>query len=205
MLPDLQIALVLLWYVTLIIMVVAALVWGGMPSEEALAQRSRLRWIFPFDSGLGPERLAALTACYMVAVQVGSTFVTMPVFDKVDIASLLVDIVGLACFVSLALSSRLLWTLWPASFQLLALLSHLPRAPMPEELFIGPAYALMKSGLTMFAMGAVVIGIALHQRKLLKTGPYSVWRDFEIWTEFSKPIPRQLHQPSSDALKGVAG
>ncbi|MEM7701527.1 MAG: hypothetical protein AAF251_06275 [Pseudomonadota bacterium] len=203
MLPDLQIALIQFFFITLMMTVLAALVWGGMPSEETHASRSRLRRALPFDPGLGPERLAALVLVYMAMVQVGATYISLPKFAEVDASSLLVDVIGLTCFGTLAINSTRWWTLLPASFQLIAVLSHFPRLPMPTELFGEFAYALMKSGATQGAILCVLVGIFQHQARIWNSGPYNYWRDPDFWRELARPTSRQPKIESSEAIKGV--
>lgn len=201
--PNLQITLIQLFYGLFAFAAVSALIWGGMPKPGQYEKRSILRRLFPLDPGFGPERLAILIVIYMFFVQIASTFIFFPRYDQVDPGSLLVDVVGVIGFFALVRTSTSWWTVWPTAFQCLALLSHFPRQPLPIELFGEFAYGIMKSGLTLGAVIAVIIGIALHQRRLAKNGFYLFWRDQTLWHEFKYPMARQLRQDPASAIREV--
>ena len=68
---EFQILMAAVSYPLLVATILAAAIWGGMPSPDKWSQRqqsggrNRLRRWLPFDRGLGAERLAVLTLLYM--------------------------------------------------------------------------------------------------------------------------------------------
>ena len=86
--------------------------------------------------GRGEERIAA-TTCLLASI--ATHFLISPHsvrYEQVEFGLLGIDIVVLAAFVAIALSSFRFWPLWAAGFQLTVSMSHLMKAvefdPLPR-------------------------------------------------------------------------
>ncbi len=204
MTTELQILMAAIFYPLLIATLIAALIWGGMPSPEKWSQRQQSglrnqlwRWL-PFDRHLGPERLAALTLIYMATVQNVTYELMPPRYQTVDAASVLADIIGLIGLYAISRSSRSYWPLCAVALQGLTIGTHLVRLVIDAERIIGIAYSVLKSGPTLLVMLTILTATILHQIKLRKEGPYQQWRDPDLWEEFENPVARILVEPDPE-------
>ena len=131
----------------------AALKWGGGP-ERAIA----LIWLAVFELG-----------------HRGYHLLWNPIFqvDRFDTYHAMQDLVVLLGFVMVALRANLMYPLWIAAFQLIAFSAHLARGIADQITPI--AYAALVIGPSYFQLGLIAGGLALHMRRVRKSGPYRDW------------------------------
>lgn len=126
--------------------------------------------------GGSPERYGALALIEMTALKVLGLSLFDASFDAVDPIALIVDLVGLVCYVTIAVYSMRLWPLWAAALQAISLSTHLVR---DLEAYVRPqVYWIMKNYPTL-AICALLIGATLLHRLRMKKGSASpFWRDW---------------------------
>jgi hypothetical protein len=119
--------------------------------------------IYAWRFGGSSEGAGAVILGSMVAVTyVGRAF-HPPLYERVDLLSLTVDLIGLVGFCWLGISSRKLWPLWAASLQLLSTGAHLIRAfEMPVRPLV---YYLMKVIPTLGVIVLLIVATWLHHRR----------------------------------------
>lgn len=143
----------------------AALIWGGGP-ERAIA----LTWLVLFK---GLDKAAQLIW--------GTQFLP----DQLGMFFAANDLLALAAFVTVALHANRMYTLWIASFQVLAVLAHMARELADQ---ISPiSYAIMAIAPGYFQLGLMAGGLILHVRRKRSHGHYRDWRQGETaaaWQAF---------------------
>jgi hypothetical protein len=112
----------------------------------------------------GPaERAGAGILLAMVMVTYGGYGFLSPMFQNVDPVGLAVDLIGLAGFSWLGITSRKLWPLWAASLQLLSTGAHFIRAlEIPVR---APVYYWMKGIPTLGVILLLIVATWLHCRR----------------------------------------
>lgn len=121
-----------------------------------------------------PERLGALIILQMTLLQFASLAFKPRVYSDIDLASAVIDLLGLVGFGVLATYAKRVWPIWAASLQLLSLISHFVRqADREAEPMV---YVAMKSGPTFLALLALLIGTLMHIRRSKRTSPGSPWK-----------------------------
>lgn len=129
-----------------------------------------------FRWGKAPERIAALSVGSMFFLDIPYHAVFGPGvrFETIDVGHALLDIIAGLLLTALALFANRLYPLWLASFQWLAIISHLVRDLNSEMLPL--AYALMVIVPSYMQQLVLTIGIAAHRRRERLHGPYRSWR-----------------------------
>jgi hypothetical protein len=114
-----------------------------------------------------PERAGAGILLAMVVVTYGGYGFLSPIFQNVDPVGLAVDLIGLAGFSWLGITSRKLWPLWAASLQLLSTGAHFIRAlEIPVR---APVYYWMKGMPTLGVILLLIAATWLHRRRLRRS------------------------------------
>lgn len=143
-----------------------------------------------FWRGAGPERACAgiYLAMWSVDRLYHMMFGTIVMLGGADIGHIAIDAFSAFGLVCVALYANRNYTLWLASMQLVALLSHFLRIISPG---IDPtAYALLMASPMYLAVMVFAIGIIRHMLRQQRHGPYRSWRDFSHRTAApSWPIP----------------
>lgn len=137
-----------------IVICLAALRWGGMP-ERSVA----LVWLVIFEAGdiaydlfVGPSmRLTQVDGWYAV-----------------------VDGTAAIVLVGVALQANRMYTLWIASFQLVAVTAHAARELTATMTPI--SYAVLSIGPSYFQLALLLGGIIFHIRRKRIWGDYRDWR-----------------------------
>lgn len=126
--------------------------------------------------GGGPERmLAGVLVWFKLADRANhALFGSWLDFSTIDTGHVVIDAVGLAVSLGVALAANRFYPLWFASFQVVAMSAHLAREVVEG---IAPiAYYMMYVGPSYFQMCVLAIGIWLHHRRVVRLGPYPAWR-----------------------------
>lgn len=128
--------------------------------------------------GAGPERACAAT---YLAMWLGDRFYhllvgKLEVLGGADLGHVIIDALTATSLVVVALNANRNYTLWLASMQLAALLSHFLRIISPA---IDPtAYALLMASPMYLAVAIFAAGTVRHLRRRSRHGPYRSWRGF---------------------------
>lgn len=102
---------------------------------------SLLAILIPFKWGQEPERQGAKVAAAMMLLSILRTGIFGTQLDGFDHLGILVDLIGFAGFLVIALFALRVWPLWASALQLIAVTSHLVQMLQIE---IHPAaYVLM--------------------------------------------------------------
>lgn len=159
--------------------------------EFILANKADLQFIAmialclaAFRWGKAPERIAALSvgSVFFLDLPYHAIFGAGIRFDTIDVGHAVMDVIAGLLLTALALFSNRFYPLWLASFQWLAITSHLVRDLNPEMLPL--AYALMVIVPSYMQQLVLAIGIAAHHRRERVYGPYRSWRT--SWRGFRK-------------------
>ena len=145
---------VIVQLIVLIIVLVTALKWGDGP-EKALAG-------ILIGLGVIDHIYHALT---------GNGFR----ISGMDVGHAVIDGIALVCATVVAIQANRTYTLWFASFQLIAFLSHLGR-----ELVIGAGqivYVVMIIAPSYFQIVLLGLGTLMHIRRKRRIGKYRSWRN----------------------------
>ncbi|MBV7266064.1 hypothetical protein [Erythrobacter ani] len=154
-----------------VLILLAALRWGGAP-ERAAAATFVLFFTLP------------LTAFEFFA---GGPLI----FSGIRIVYVALDIFALTAFLAIALNANRNYPLIIAGFQVVALVAHLVRGIVDT---VSPlAYAVLVIGPSYFQLVLLACGLALHVRRRKRFGPYRDWR-----VPLPKPFDRR---PMRDVLK----
>lgn len=133
---------------------IAALVWGGGP-EKAIG----LIWLVLFK---GLDNLVRVGLPTNLSNEIAHSFYVVN------------DLFALAAFVVIAVHANRFYTLWIASFQVLAMLAHLAKELSDHISSI--SYAVLAFMPGYFQLGLLAGGLILHVRRRRRTGPYRDWR-----------------------------
>lgn len=110
-----------------------------------------------------PERQGAAIVITMAAIAAIGQQLAAARFDTLDPFSLAQDFISFICFSYIGITSKRIWPLWAAAFQLLSLGAHFVRAmKIPVEPVV---YAWMKSGPTWGVLLILIIASLLHHRR----------------------------------------
>lgn len=132
--------------------------------------------------GAGPERycgsvmLAMLLGEVLYHVVFGPGYVVL----HTDVGHLALSLGGAAALTWIALRANRRYPFWLASFQLVALLTHLVRDLAPGV--GGAAYQIMVIAPSYFMIAMLIAGLIAHRRRLARFGPYRSWN-------ISSPVP----------------
>lgn len=129
-----------------------------------------------FLRGGEPEKIGALIILVMTVLQFGSLFFGPTAFHNVDLASLIVDVLGLAAFGAVAIYAMRVWPIWAASLQLLSLTSHFARN---VDQSVEPlVYEVMATAPTFMVLLTLLLGTIFHRRRLHRCGADPSWKDW---------------------------
>jgi hypothetical protein len=155
----------------------------GHMIEFILANRAELQFIAmvalclaAFRWGKVPERIAALSvgSVFFLDLPYHAIFGAGVRFETIDVGHAVMDIIAGLLLTALALFANRFYPLCLASFQWLAITSHLVRDLNSEILPL--AYALMMVVPSYMQQLVLTIGIAAHRRRERLHGPYRSWR-----------------------------
>ena len=139
---------------------------GGMVIAIASLILTLAAIAYAWLRGGRPERYAAALLVAMIALQAAGHAFAPLIYKSVDPVGLAVDLVGLAGFSWLGISSRRIWPLWAGSLQLLSIGAHFVRAlSIPVR---PPVYYWMKSLPTVVVILLLILGTWSHQRRELQ-------------------------------------
>ena len=128
--------------------------------------------------GAGPERACAFIYLTMwVSDQAYHALLGRLISSTgADLGHISIDVVASLSLIGIALYANRNYTLWLASMQLVALLSHFLRIISPS---IDPtAYALLMASPMYLAVLIFAGGTIRHLRRQKRHGPYRSWRGF---------------------------
>ena len=147
-----------------------------------LIQKAAYFLVLIFSVGLAlwkggaPERLGALVFVLMAVVQALVMVFIPSQFTRVDLDSLVTDLIGFLGFGYLALEARRFWPIWAASLQILSLSAHFARW---ADIGIYPiVYAVMRGAPTFGVAVAIFIGTILHWHRLRRHGWDRSWQSW---------------------------
>ena len=115
-----------------------------------------------------PERAAAtvLPMMYLLDPIYHAIWGQVTTYDRINLGHLVIDTAALMAFVAIALRANRLWTIWLASAQLIAVLSHFLRGIAPMNPWV---YAAMNRGPSWLEIALLFAGTALYQRRLKRS------------------------------------
>jgi hypothetical protein len=123
-----------------------------------------------------PERLGGLVILEMTVLQFVSTAFEPRTYFEVDLASVVVDLLGLSGFAAIAIHARRVWPLWAAALQLLSLMSHAVRETDRDAGAL--VYVAMKSGPTFMVLVALLMGTTVQILRRRRGQADSPWKDW---------------------------
>lgn len=126
--------------------------------------------------GGGPERACAgiYLAMWLGDRSYHWLFGRIEILGGADLGHIAIDALTACSLVGVALHANRNYTLWLASMQLVALLSHFLRIISPS---IDPtAYALLMASPMYLAVPIFAVGTIRHLRRQRRHGPYRSWR-----------------------------
>ena len=115
-----------------------------------------------------PERAAAtvLPMMYLLDPIYHAIWGQVTTYDRINLGHLVIDTAALMAFGAIALRANRLWTIWLASAQLIAVLSHFLRGIAPMNPWV---YAAMNRGPSWLGIALLFAGTALYQRRLKRS------------------------------------
>ena len=115
-----------------------------------------------------PERAAAtvLPMMYLLDPIYHAIWGQVTTYDRINLGHLVIDTAALMAFGAIALRANRLWTIWLASAQLIAVLSHFLRGIAPMNPWV---YAAMNRGPAWLEIALLFAGTALYQRRLKRS------------------------------------
>ena len=115
-----------------------------------------------------PERAAAtvLPMMYLLDPIYHAIWGQVTTYDRINLGHLVIDTAALMAFGAIALRANRLWTIWLASAQLIAVLSHFLRGIAPMNPWV---YAAMNRGPSWLEIALLFAGTALYQRRLKRS------------------------------------
>ena len=129
---------------------------------------------FALIMGGKPERAGALVVLAMTALQFALLSLLPRSYAYVDLASVVVDLVGLVGFSAIAIFAVRVWPIWAASLQLLSLTSHFARE---TDSAVPPlVYIAMKSGPTFLVLLVLFLGTLSHVRRVRRGRLIADWK-----------------------------
>lgn len=136
----------------------------------ALALAASLRW------GAAPERSCAAVLIAMQGVDAAYHIIAGrgAFYHSVDIGHLAIDGFAAVSLLAIALYANRIYPLWMAAFQLISVLAHFARET--SAAVAGLAYAYLGYGPFYLELFVLMVGIALHARRIRRRGIYRSWR-----------------------------
>lgn len=131
---------------------------------------------YAWRKGAGPERATAAALILMFALDPLYHWLIAGGghYGQVDLGHLAIDLITLGTTGWIALKADRWWTLWVASAQVIALLSHFLRL---ISLQIDPlVYAVLIRAPSYLQIALLVMGTWLHSRRTATTANLSRWR-----------------------------
>jgi len=136
----------------------------------AITLAASLRW------GAAPERLCAAVIVGMQGADAALHAIAGrgAFYHSVDVGHLAIDLLAALAFLHIAVNANRIYPLWLAAFQLISVLAHFAR--QASDTVAGLAYAYLGYGPFYLEIVVVLGGIALHARRVRRTGIYRSWR-----------------------------
>ena len=115
-----------------------------------------------------PERAAAmvLPAMYLLDPIYHAIWGQVTTYDRINVGHLVIDAAAFLAFLAIALRADRLWTIWLASTQLIAVLSHFLQGVAPMHPWV---YAAMNRGPSWLEIMLLFAGTALYQRRMKRS------------------------------------
>ena len=145
--------------------------------DEAQSLAAWLICIAAFVWGGGPERgIAAIWIIVFKGLDIALSLPWQGYLQGIDVRALYVasDLFALAAFAMIAVHANRFYTLWIASFQVLAMLAHVAKELSDHISTI--SYAVLAFMPGYFQLGLLAGGLMLHVRRRRRNGPYRDWR-----------------------------
>ena len=115
-----------------------------------------------------PERAAAmvLPAMYLLDPIYHAIWGQVTTYDRINVGHLVIDAAAFLAFLAIAVRADRLWTIWLASTQLIAVLSHFLQGVAPMHPWV---YAAMNRGPSWLEIMLLFAGTALYQRRMKRS------------------------------------
>ena len=115
-----------------------------------------------------PERAAAmvLPAMSLLDPIYHAIWGQVTTYDRINVGHLVIDAAAFLAFLAIALRADRLWTIWLASTQLIAVLSHFLQGVAPMHPWV---YAAMNRGPSWLEIMLLFAGTALYQRRMRRS------------------------------------
>lgn len=138
--------------------------------------------------GAGPERIiAGVLVWFQAADALNHAVLDTSRGFAINTGHIVIDGVGAAVALAVALYANRIYTLWFAAFQLLAIFAHLAREVTAG---IDPlAYGMLYTGPSYFQIVLLAGGLWFHRRRVRRFGPYRSWRSS---SPVSPGMPRRI-------------
>lgn len=137
---------------------------------------------FALWKGGPPERLGAAVLLAMAVIQPMAHLVLPLRFDRFDVVGFVVDLMAFVGMTAIALYADRMWPLWTAALQLLACAAHVVRLLSIDIRLL--TYGTMKGWPTFAALFVLVVGTAMHRRRLRRRGSdpsWAIWLPPPFW------------------------
>jgi hypothetical protein len=132
-----------------------------------------LACLYALGKGGAPERWAAVSYAAAFAASIAATLFANSFYSTLEWGVFAVDLLLAAALLLLALHANRYWTLWAASFQIVAICAHLAKMLVPE--ILAPAYAAVLIIWSYAAIPLLMIGTMRHQSRLIRYGSDANW------------------------------
>jgi len=121
--------------------------------------------VYCWRRGGQPERAAAavIPAMYLLDLMYHAIWGQVTTYDRVNVGHLVLDLAALLAFVLIAVRANRWWTLWLASAQVVAVLSHFLRGL--TSVMHPWVYAAMTRGPSWLEIVLLFVGTALYQHR----------------------------------------
>lgn len=145
--------------------------------DEAQSMAAWLICFAAFIWGGGPERgIAVVWVLVFKGLDIAMSLSWQAAFrgDQISTLYAVSDLLALVCFILIAVNANRMYTLWIASFQMLAVLAHVAREMSDQISAI--SYAVLAFAPGYFQLGLMAGGVMLHVQRERRNGPYRDWR-----------------------------
>jgi hypothetical protein len=130
--------------------------------------------LYALRKGGGPERAAAIIFIFMTVSDPFVHALTPPTYVKLDPGHFIIDLLGWAALLFVALSANRFWPLWVSSLQTISLIAHVTKF---LDYSIHPlVYAIMQVSSFYPLLIILMIGTYNHQMRLQHKGSDPPWR-----------------------------